>query len=379
VNDASPAPAAAPAAGIGPEDIRAAVAAGVLNERQAASLTALAHSRRGARENLAPGDEPFELFRGFNEIFIMAGLIVLATGWSGVSAWWLADDLIRWKSTLNLLMLATAGLIWLLSEYFIRRRRMIGPAILLTLFFAGACASGLGQWNAQVFMLAQQDFSSLILPGFLTVAAIFVYWLRFRVPFAMALIALGLFSTAILITATRAGTPATFRELFLLSGAGGFGWLTLALGLATFAVAMVFDGSDPHRVTRRSAQGFWLHLVASPMLVNTVALSLMEQGSDRASLALLVLMVLFAVVAIVIDRWSFLMAAIGYVSIVVVTLNPMTQDVAVAGLVLGLGLFLVILGAFWARIRAGLLAVLPLGDLRRFLPPAGEGALLPRS
>ena len=48
------------------DDIRAAVGSGLLSEAQAASLTALAHSRHGARENLAPGDEPFELFRGFN-------------------------------------------------------------------------------------------------------------------------------------------------------------------------------------------------------------------------------------------------------------------------------------------------------------------------
>jgi hypothetical protein len=27
---------------------------------------------------------------------------------------------------------------------------------------------------------------------------------------------------------------------------------------------MAFDMSDPHRVTRRAAQGFWLHVVARP-------------------------------------------------------------------------------------------------------------------
>jgi len=36
------------------DDLRAAVAAGVLNEAQAASLASLADSRRGAREALAP-------------------------------------------------------------------------------------------------------------------------------------------------------------------------------------------------------------------------------------------------------------------------------------------------------------------------------------
>ena len=62
------------------DDIRAAVGSGLLTESQAASLTALAHSRKGAREGLDPGDEPFELFRGFNEVFVMIGLTILAAG-----------------------------------------------------------------------------------------------------------------------------------------------------------------------------------------------------------------------------------------------------------------------------------------------------------
>lgn len=357
--------------GIRAEDIRAAVASGLLNERQAVGLTALADARRGARENLSAGDEPFELFRGFNEIFIMVGLSILGIGWAGLMSVIVGTNLTTWKSTLGFTIALTAGVIWLLAEYFIRRRRMIGPAILLTIAFAGAVSAGLAQWNAQVFMLARQDFSSLILPGFLSVLAVFVFWLRFKVPFAMALIALGLFVTAILITATEAGTPDSVQALFRLSGKGGFGWLTLALGFVTFAVAMVFDGSDPHRVTRRSAQGFWLHLVASPMLVNTVALSLLERGTERANAILLALLMGFALVAVVIDRRSFLMAAIGYVVIVILTMSNVTQDEAIAGLILALGVFLVLLGAFWARIRGALLKALPLGSLRRYLPPAG--------
>ena len=66
------------------DDIRAAVGAGIVTEAQAASLTALADSRRGARENLSAGDEPFELFRGFNEVFVMLGLSssLVEAGWA---------------------------------------------------------------------------------------------------------------------------------------------------------------------------------------------------------------------------------------------------------------------------------------------------------
>lgn len=352
------------------DDIRAAVGSGLLSERQAAALTALAHSRRGAREGLEPGDEPFELFRGFNEVFIMVGLVILAAGWAGVVGWTIYDELETWRNTAIFYALISAGLIWALAEYFVRNRRMVGPAILLSVLFAGNAAFGFVQKYAQVFMLAQEDYSSLILPGSLTIAAVFVFWLRFKVPFAMALIALGLFAVALLGAAVRSGTPQNVTDIFVFSADSSFAWITLALGVLTFCVAMYFDGSDPHRVTRRSTQGFWLHLVAAPMIINTVALSLLSNETQTAYTAILVAMLGFAVVAIVIDRRSFLLAAIAYVVSVLLTLNPALEDSSGAGVILGLGVFLVLLGAFWARIRAVFLNALPLGTLRTYLPPA---------
>ena len=235
--------------------------------------------------------------------------------------------------------------------------------------FAGNAAFGFVQQYAQVFMVAQEDFTSLIRPGLLTVAAVFVFWLRFKVPFAMALIALGLFATALLAAATGQGTPQSLNEVFVLSADSNFAWITLALGIVTFGAAMYFDGSDPHRVTRRSAQGFWLHLVAAPMIINTVALSILSNDPGSTS-TILAAMAGFALVAVIIDRRSFLLAAIAYVVSVLLTLNPAFEDAQGARVILGLGVFLVILGAFWARIRAGLLKTLPLGRLRAYLPPA---------
>lgn len=355
---------------IGTDDIRAAVGSGLLTERQAAALTALADSRRGAREDLDPGDEPFELFRGFNEIFIMVGLIILAAGWIGVIGWAIYDELETWRSTSIFYAGVSAGLIWLLSEYFIRLRRMVGPAILLSLMFAGNAAFGFVQQYAQVFMLAQEDYSSLILPGSLTILAVIVFWLRFKVPFAMALIALGLFALALLTAAIRSGTPQSMTDIFVFSAESSFAWITLVLGFLTFCAAMFFDGSDPHRVTRRSIQGFWLHLVAAPMIINTVALSILSNETAGAYGAILIAMLGFAVVAIVIDRRSFLLAAIAYVVSVLLTLNPALENSSGAGVILGLGVFLLLLGAFWARIRAIFLNILPLGGLRAYLPPA---------
>ena len=349
------------------DDLRAAVGSGLIGESQAASLAALADSRRGARENLAPGDEPFELFKGFNEIFIVIGLLILAAGWVAVNGVAMVGEITNYRLKIVSTSLFSAFAIWILAEYFIRRRRMIAPAIALSLLWVANAGSGITAYFAQPFMLAQEDLSSLPLPLALTTLAIALFWLRFRVPVSMALIALGLFSLSIMMGANQAGTPSSFSDLFLLSADGPFAFITLAVGIVVFAVAMAFDMSDPHRVTRRSAQGFWLHVVAAPALVNTIALSLLSSESEMAYSVLLAVLCLFAIVAILIDRRSFLIAAIGYIVTLAWTVFD-GESTAIVFLILGI--FLVMLGAFWASIRAALLrplsGILPL----HLLPPS---------
>ncbi|TNC74314.1 hypothetical protein [Rubellimicrobium roseum] len=362
---------------LSPDDLRAAVATGVLSEAQAARLTALAQSRRGAREGLAPGDEPFELFKGFNEIFIVTGLIILTVGWLSAVSVWIAGTIDPSDDPLRLVAqvaLAGAVVVWGLSEYFVRRRRMVAPAIALSVLWAGNAALGFlgGQAGEALLMgtVASQTgfavfpYEALTLPLALSTAAIALYWLRFRVPFAMAMIALGLFATALVFAAARAGTPSTPADLFLLSGSGPFAWITLLLGLGVFATAMAFDMSDPHRVTRRAANGFWLHVVAAPALVNTVALTLLAQATPQANGLLALFLVVIALVAVVIDRRSFLIAGVGYCVALAGTVFGGTGS---ALTVLGLGVLLLLLDAFWERIRARLLRALPL-PLHR-LPP----------
>ncbi|KZY37243.1 hypothetical protein A3731_15105 [Roseovarius sp. HI0049] len=351
---------------IGRDDLRAGVSAGIVSEAQAASLASLADSRRGARENLSPGDEPFELFKGFNEIFIVVGLVILASGWIAVNAATMLTEIVNYRTQVITMALVAAGVLWLLSEYFIRRRRMVAPAIALSILFFGNAVSGLAASFSEIFMLAQEDYSSLPLPTFLATLALFVFWLRFRVPFAMAMIAIGLFAVAMLLAATSAGTPDSIDDLFLLSAGGPFAMITLALGFAVFLVAMWFDMSDPHRVTRRSANGFWLHVVAAPALVNTIALTLLDRDTAGSNILLMAVLAFFALVAIVIDRRSFLLAAIGYS--VALAFTVLGGDGAPTT-VLSLGIVLLILGAFWEKIRARLLRLMPFLPLDR-LPPS---------
>ncbi|MDO7729751.1 MAG: hypothetical protein MUQ13_10735 [Loktanella sp.] len=342
---------------IGRDDLKAAVGAGIVTEAQAASLAGLADSRRGARSDLAIGDEPFELFKGFNEIFIVVGLLILSFGWASFVGIAYASQISNPQQFALLYGGAGTAALWLLSEYFVRRRRMVAPAIALSILFAINAALAMTAYFAQPFMVAQADYSSLPWPFAVGNFTLLIYWFRFRVPFAMAMIAVGCFIVAILMAATSQGTPQSPSDLFLLSAGGPFAWITLLLGLAVFAVAMMFDMSDPHRVTRRAANGFWLHVVAAPALVNTIALTLLDRD---ANWALFGVMMVFAVVAIIIDRRSFLIAAIGYI---LALASTVFDGDSAAMTVLLLGVILLLLGAFWEKIRARLLRLLP-----RFVP-----------
>lgn len=350
------------------DDLKAAVGSGLLTEKQAAGLISLSDSRRGARENLTSGDEPFELFKGFNEIFIVIGLLILSSGWWGVVTLVLGGDQIFNLQDYALgVSLAGAAFLWLLSEYFIRKRRMVAPAIALSVMFAANAAFGFIAVLSEPFMIAQGDYASVPFPLLLGTLALAVYWWRFRVPFAMAMIAVGLFAVAIIYTASRGGRIDGITDLFLLSAGGPFAFITLALGLVVFAVAMAFDMSDPHRVTRRSANGFWLHVVAAPALVNTIALSLLNEANGASNAILLAVLTLFAVVAIIIDRRSFLIAAIGYI---VVLAGTVFDGDGAALTVLALGIVLLLLGAFWERIRARVLRIMPGFVPLHKLPPS---------
>ncbi|MFQ6546483.1 hypothetical protein AADZ90_000890 [Aestuariibius sp. 2305UL40-4] len=353
------------------DDLRAAVSAGAITEAQAARILTLAAERQGHLAATRPDEEPFELFKGFNEIFIVVGLVILAAGWVGVSAaigWVDAGtgffDVQGFVVTRSLI---AAGILWALSEYFIRRRRMVAPAITLTIFWALNAALGFTASYAQPFMVAQQDWSSTIFPLALASVALLIYWLRFRVPFALALVAVGLFILMVVALAVQAGDPGDLSDLFLLSAEGPFALGTLLFGVAVFAVAMWFDMSDPHRVTRRASNGFWLHIVAAPAIVNTIALTLITSDAPGARGLLIAFLALIALVAIVIDRRSFLIAAVGYV---VALSTQLDEGMGIAMTILILGVVLLLLGAFWERIRAALMALLPFLP-RGKLPPVG--------
>ena len=345
------------------DDIRAAVAANIVTEPQAASLMALADQRRGTRENMDGLDEPFELFRGFNEIFIVIGLGILYAGWMGITGL----SVVGWNSA-NFSFLIygaiSAVVTFLLAQYFTLKRRMVAPSIMLVLFivFAGG-QIGASLGNGIGLELA----SGTALTAAITALLLAVFYAMYRIPITVFFIALCVFVGVGALTVLSGAEVPNPRDIFLLSNKGPFALITIVLGLIGLVIALRFDMSDPHRVTRRASAGFWLHVVAAPAIVNTVALTLFEMGGLIPQITLLVFLMLMAVFAIAIDRRSFLVAGVGYI----VALAAVVLEGGAAFVILLLGLGLVLLGAKWEVLRARIMTALPNFPGKDRLPPWG--------
>lgn len=356
-------------------DLRAAVAAGVLDETQAARLIALATSRSDAR--VAADDEPFELFRGMADVFMAAAVAILGTG-----AVIVALVGFGWGSIGP--QLAIAALAWGLAEYLTRRRRMVLPSLLLALGVALPAAGAAGA-AAFTTLVETADPGSIFSPvGMIETArtviavgaaagavAALAFYLRFRLPFAVFLTAVGVTGAALAATGSLDALMARRLGLDVVAAPLFPALVAMGCGAAAFAAAMAFDLRDPHRVTRLSAVGFWLHVAAAGLLVNGAASLAVGDAPDLATALGLAPVVLgAAAVALVVDRRSFLVAALAWSFVLLLALVGPNREVEAYGVVLlGLGAFLVTLGVAWGDLRAALLNALPDFPYKNRLPP----------
>lgn len=347
------------------KDLRAAVQRGLITESQAAGLTAIADSRRQARNSIEPGEEPFVLFKGFNEIFIVVGLSILFAGWMGVATLLGAEFLSPFGADTPLIVLVTMAGLYFVQRYFTLRRRMIAPSIALSIMFA-LSAGHLGRSLADLAGIG--GFPAQALHWAMVAIVMVGHYRVFRVPFDAALIAGACFAALWSALVGKGLIPDDTLGLLHLSKQGPLGLMSFVFGLACFALAMRFDMSDPHRVSTRSTTGFWLHVMAAPAILNTIALRLLDRG-EAGQLLLIAVLLALAAVAIVIDRRSFLVSGAGYAVALIVTLF---DGSALVILLLGLGM--VLLGAQWDRLRAALMNTLPPFPGKDRLPPYGQPA-----
>ncbi|WP_246728295.1 hypothetical protein [Microvirga terricola] len=253
---------------------------------------------------------------------------------------------------------------WLLAEFFTRRRRMAFPSIVLLCLYALSAFKVADHLLAlTAHEAAKKSFNALLgiaspSMGLVAIAAlaasamVALHYLRFRVPITIAAVA------AALVMAVITGLLSAFDipewVLRVLDG---------AMGLAIFALAMRFDLSDPERETRRTDIAFWLHMLAAPLVANTLigGIAAMSAPSGTHAVAILALFVLLGVVAVIIDRRAILVSGLSYAGFAFYIL---VHDAGFEGKILPLtllvlGAFVLLLSAGWRPVRTALLRLLP--------------------
>ena len=342
------------------DDLDEAVARGIVDQTQAAKLLDVGHERMQGLRRAAGRDERFVFMRNFNELFVAIGCAQL-----GIATFFIVA--LAFVSIHVLAFAFGLAILWGLAELLTGRLRLTLPSIVIAIFLVLlAGLAGIAFWLPGLDPTRYRDLGLFGLPAFINgtgaalLAASLFYW-RFRLPFALLLIAAA--ATALLVSTltSMAGAPIVTRPALL------------AAGIASFAVAMWYDLSDRERLSRRADCAFWLHLIAGPLIVHSVVISIWPAGPLTPSIAVAILttMALFALVALIVDRRALLVSSLAYVGTTMSwgfnMFGSGTQSLLATFLILGGGV--IVLGISWQSVRRLLLAWLPAMMVNRLPEP----------
>ena len=288
-------------------------------------------------------EENFRLIASFNDIFVVIACLLLLLS-SGVALHHLHP---AFSGS------GVAALSWGLAEFFVLKRKMALPAIVLLATFVG------GVFAAVLLAFEQKSETVVMLAACAASIAAFLHWRRFSVPITVA---------------AGAASVVTFVIALLLSVFPGLEAFLMPLlfigGCLVFALAMYWDSADLERVTGKSDVAFWLHLTAAPLIVHPViiGLGIFEGNESLLNLVVIVLLyVLLTLISITIDRRAFMVSSLAYVLVAIAklleTCGMAGDNFAYVGVFIGFSLLL--LSGFWHKVRGQIVVKLPLAVRQR--------------
>jgi len=315
----------------------AAVAAGVIDRATAERLEPYI-AAGGAPDTADPDDEKLRLVTGFNDIFVTIGLMMF-----------LGAMYVLLGALSPFIVAFTA---WCLAEYFTRKRRLALPSSVLLIIFVAAVFLG----TLNLFHPGQMTGSptplQLVLAAFATAVAALLHWWRFHVPIT---IAGGVGAVAgLLLAICNLVAPQLITDHPVV--------VFLPIGLAIFALAMWFDSSDLKRQTRRTDIAFWLHLLAAPLIVHPLLISVVKGDDPFAGAAEVIIVFLcLAAVALVVDRRAILVSSLAYLAYATGKLISAAGlgSASLAMSTLAVGAVVLLLSAMWRPLRRVCIGLLP--------------------
>lgn len=308
---------------------------GLLREEQVDPLLAFLNKEVQA-ENPDQGEEQLKFVRSFGDIFITLGIIFVAVSLSRF----------KLETYANLIPVAVFALA---AEWLVRVRRLALPgiAILLSMLYF---VSAIGNFDTQEH--------SLFMAGLMTAVAA-AFYLRHRMPFSLLPIAAGIIGIVTYLIGIDISELA-----IVLAG----------YGLAIFAVAMWFDAQDTARNTRLSDCAFWLHLLAAPLIVHGVMVTLLSPGGVATpfkEILTITFFIGFFLLALYVDRRALLVSSISYAIYAVITLAEghliKLENVTLLVFML-FGVFIVFFGTYWYKARSLIFSPVASKSISEYVP-----------
>ncbi|MDD7806093.1 MAG: hypothetical protein PUP46_11175 [Endozoicomonas sp. (ex Botrylloides leachii)] len=292
-------------------------------------------------------EENFRMVASFNDIFVVIACALLL-----YSSYYVLGEFNDTLSYLSAPLIA-----WGLSEFFVRKRKLALPAIVLMLAFVG------GIYFLIQHVVASFSEKTYIVASACAALAAFVHYRRFKVPITVAAGA-----------AASAGFVIALFIYYFPEMTDLLQAIILITGIATFILAMLWDTSDITRTTYRTDVAFWLHLLSAPMIVHPIFsyLGILQGNHSYASISMIILLyIVMSLFSIAIDRRAFMVSSLLYVIYALSNLftlyGVVGYSLAATGMCIGSGLLL--LSAFWQQTRRRVLMLLPT-RCRQFLPSA---------
>ena len=298
---------------------------------------------RFIRDQETPADtdnreEPLKFIRSFGDVFITLGvvLLVIAINMSALSGYFY--------------LIPAVGFI-AVAEWLVRVRRLALPGIaLLTaiLYFVNK-AIAFDHENATIFGLAILSLTSLL------------FYLRYKMPFSLLPLAAGLVAIGII----QIGLD-VIKHPIIFTG----------FGLIVFIVAMWFDVRDTARLSHLSDSAFWLHLLASPLMVHGAMVSMLfsDQAWIQAIGKEVIIVTFFSAIlllALLLDRRAMLISAQLYIIYALTQILQgqldSTQNILIY-ILMALGLFVIFFGTYWYKTRRLIFGFLSESVISRYIP-----------
>lgn len=300
--------------------------------------------------------------RGFHDILITIGIIVVLLGLGGLA---------------TVYAVIPASIV--LAEILVRRQRLALPAVVLTAAFSIACGIGV----TPVFDDWSSDWVPVVILATTSVVTLLFFW-RYKVPIALAAGFVAGYGAAV-VAAMMLVVKYNGNEIFFSKHPLMLAAFLGAYAILVFTTALRFDFADRLRLTRRSDVAFWMHLAAAPAILYTIMACIYLDGekgwfsaeTSIAQASVIVIAVLaLMLIGIILDRRAFVTSGLlsfGYAFKVLLTEGGFSRlisstDTLAFIVLLAVGIIVLSLGIGWQPLRRIIVRMMP-DEVAERVPP----------